>query len=442
VTGRRRASPRLPRLARLTVNQGGATLLAIGFVDSIGTGLYLAGSAIFFTHVVGLSAARVGLGLSLAGLLGLVSQPVIGWLADRWGPRRVLLLLNLWRAAGFTAYVFTDSFLMFMIVAALLGIGDHAVYPIYQALVERVVGLTQRVGMMAQVRVVDNIGYTFGALLATVAISHGTRPVFNAIMLGNALTFVIAAALLPRVRLLPVTGGSNDASAPHAPLRLHALRDGWYVALAAVNGILVLHMVLLGIAVPLWVTLHTSAPPALVGILLVVNTALAVLLQVRVARGSEALQGGVTALRRGGVALAVCCGLLALAPLWDETALVVLTLVLGVVALTAGELFQSAGGWSLSYLLAPTRSRAEYLATFNLGTSMQLVLGPMLVTVGIVGNGSFGWLGLAGCFLMAAAAVGPLAAGAARRPALATMDSKRNPAWRGPPKPLPSEQAG
>ena len=411
-----RFRPRVSR-DRLGVNAGARTLLTISLIDAIGTGLYLAGSAVFFTRVVGLTAAQVGLGLSLAGLLGLLAQPVIGWSADRWGPRRVLALLNLWRAAGFTAYVFTDSFPMFLAVAALLGIGELSFSPVRQALAERVVGSEHRVGMMARIRVADNVGFSIGALLATLAITSGTRVAFDAIMLGNAVTFVIASGLLPRVALLPVAH-AVAAAARRSPLRLRALRDARYGSVAAVNGILALHMVLLLVGVPLWITLHTTAPPALVGLLLVLNTMMAITLQVRVARSSEALAGSVTALRRGGVALALACGLFALAPHGPATALVVAILVLGMVALTAGELLQSAGGWGLSFLLAPAWSRAEYLATFSLGTSMQFVLGPTLVTVGVLENGSLGWVALAGVFLLAAAAVGPLVARAARRPAL------------------------
>ncbi len=419
MTGRHAGGRRRLRTLRagLGVDHAGATVLAIGFVDTIGTGLYLAGSVIFFTTVIGLSAAEVGLGLSVGGIAGFVAQPFVGSMGDRWGPQRVLVLLNLWRAAGFVAYVFTDSFVAFVIVAGLLGVGEHAAYPLYQALAERVVGVTDRVKMMARMRVVDNVGLSVGALLTTLAISRGTRIVFDAIVLGNALSFVLAAALLTRVRLLPALDGSDAAPQHRAPLlRLRAVRDGPYLALAAVNGILVSHMVVLGIALPLWVTLHTSAPPALVGILFVVNTALAILFQIRVARGSETLAGGITALRRGGVALAGSCVLFALAPHWDTTVPVVLTLVLGVVALTAGELFQSAGAWSLAFLLAPMRSRTEYLATFSLGTSLQLVLGPALVGVGVVDHGALGWLALGGCVLVAAVTVGPLAKIAAGRP--------------------------
>jgi MFS family permease len=402
-------------VTRRPERRAATTLLAVGFVDTIGTGLYLAGSAVFFTQVVGLSAAQVGIGLSIGGCAGLLAQPVLGAMGDRWGPRNVLVALSLWRAAGFTAYVFADSFLAFVVVAALLGIGEHASYPLYQALAERVAGVEDRVRMMARMRVVDNVGMTIGALLATTAISGGSRTVFDAIVLGNAFTFVVAAALLLRVRCVAMPHVADTSRERSGRLRPRAVQDVPYVALAAANGILVSHMVVLGIALPLWVTLHTSAPAALVGILFTVNTLLAVLFQIPAARGSDTLPGGVSALRRGGLALTASCTLFALAPLWDATGLVVATLIAGVVALTAGELWQSAGAWSLSFLLAPMRSRSEYLATFGLGTSVQLVIGPALVTAGVVDNGALGWLALGGCVMIAAAAVGPLAAVAARR---------------------------
>jgi MFS family permease len=397
---------------------GGAAFLAVGLIDSTGTGLYLAGSALFFTLIVGLTAAQVGIGLSIAGVLGLAAQPAIGWLADRWGPRRVLVLLHLYRATGFTAYVFVDNFTQFVIIAAFLGAGDQAVGPIYQALAEELVGPEKRVGMMARMRMVFNVGFTVGALLAGLAIGRGTRLAFDLLILGNAASFLAAAVLLGRVRVDP-SGAPGTTAARKAvraaPLRLPALRDGRYMAVAAVNGLLTLHIALLGIGVPLWVTGHTQAPKALVGLLLVVNTVLAVLFQVRASRGTENVSGSASAMRKAAVALAVSCALFALASRPGSTPLVVAILVAGLVALTAGELFQSAGGWGLSFALAPDRSRAEYLATFNLGTSAQFVLGPAIVTVAVVGNGTAGWLAMAGAFLLTGSVAGPLAARAQNR---------------------------
>ncbi|GLW74748.1 hypothetical protein Kpho02_70450 [Kitasatospora phosalacinea] len=416
-----RANRLRERLLGPAVIRGGAAFLAIGLIDAVGTGMYLAGSALFFTRVVGLTASQVGIGLSVAGVLGLAAQPVIGWLADRWTPRKLLLFLNLYRASGFIAYVFADDFLGFLLIAAFLGVGEQAVFPIYQALAEQLAGADGRVAMMARMRVVFNVGFTLGGLLASVAIAVGTREAFSAIVLGNAASFVVAALLLTRLRLHnPAAPGGQKAEKP--PLRLVALRDLRYVAVAGINGVLVLHIALLGIGVPLWVSEHTSAPKALVGLLLVVNTVLAVLFQVRASTGTENVAGGIRAMHKAAAALVGACALFALAGADLPVAAVVTALLLGLVLLTAGELYQSAGGWGLSYALAPDRSRAEYLATFNLGTSAQFVLGPTVVTVGVIGSGTAGWGVLGVVFLLAGALVGPLARAAAKRPALRTED--------------------
>lgn len=400
-------------LARAGVNKGGQLLLVIGTIDAVGTGLYLAGSALFFTTIVGLSTAQVGIGLSAAGLLGMIAQTPMGWVADRYGPRAVLIALNIWRCAGFVAYAFVHDVVGFVVVAALLGIAEQASLPVYQALVEQVVGTEHRTAMSARLRVAYNVGFTVGALLCTVALGIGTRDAFLTIILGDAATFLVAAALLPTVR----TSRPPGAVRMGGVLRLRALRDRWYVAVAGINAVLLLHMTLLIIAVPLWITTRTGAPTALVGILLVVNTVLAILFQVRAARTSDTVTGAGAAQRRAGLSLAACCLLLAAAPLVGMPA-VVGVLVLGVVALTVGELWQSAGGWGLSYALAPAEGRGEYLATFHLSTSAQYVVGPLLVTVGVVNQGAAGWIGLAAAFVLAGMLMPAAARRAAQRPQL------------------------
>jgi MFS family permease len=405
-------------LASYTVNPSGAILLVIGLVDSIGTGLYLAGSAIYFTRVVGLTTTQVGIGLSLAGLLGFFAQAPLGWVADQIGPRRLLIIMNVVRAIGFTAYIFVGDFTSFLVVAALLGAPEQAVHPVYQALVERVVGAEHRLGFMARVRSTYNVGFTLGALLATVALNIGTRLAFDSIFVADAFSFLFAALLLPKVALLARPAETGPRS---RRMKLSAIKDLRYLAVAGTNGVLTLHMAMLSVAMPLWVTLYTKAPRSLVGLLLVVNTVMAVVLQVRATRGTDTVPGAARVLRRAAVMLAVACLMFAAAAHLSR-AWAIPVLVAALIGLTAGELLQSAGGWALSYQLAPERNRAEHLATFSLGTSAQFVAGPTIIAVGVLQQGVPGWFALAGVFLFTAVLIGPVVTAAQNRPALRPAD--------------------
>src|SRR4051812_47633773 len=109
--------------------------LLISLVDSLGTGLFLASSALFFTRVIGVSAAQMGIALSLAGIAGFAFSVPVGRIADRVGSDRALIALNLARGAGFAAYLFVDDFAAFVVVACLLGIGERSSGPIVQAIV-------------------------------------------------------------------------------------------------------------------------------------------------------------------------------------------------------------------------------------------------------------------------------------------------------------------
>jgi len=83
------------------------------------------------------------------------------------------------------------------------------------------------------------------------------------------------------------------------------------------------------------------------------------------------------------------------------------------VLLTFGELFQVAGGISVSYDLAPRERQGEYLAVFWLGTAATYMVGPALVTIGVVEQGLYAWLGLAAVFLVAGFFVRPAVEAAA-----------------------------
>jgi MFS family permease len=391
--------PRLP--ARLGAGSlVNARFVGASLVDALGTGCFLAGSAIFFTREVGLSAAQVGIGLTLSGAIGLLATVPWGRAADRWGAQRILVLLLSARAVAFLVYAFVSSFAAFLAITAFLGLVEKATSPIQDSLLGDIVAKERRQRALAVVRSTRNAGFALGAVIATATVTDASIVSYDAIVMLNAVSFVLAAILIGTMAVIRAPRPAPPAR-PAASQRLH---DRRYGALTAVNGALTLHMTLLSVGLPLWLLEHTRAPAAAVPALLVVNTLLAVALQVPLAGRVRSSRGAVTALTVAGTALAVCCLAMPLAASLEGTG--ALAVAIGaVLALTLAEMAQAAGGWDLSFRLAPEAQRGRYLSVFSLGTTAQMVLGPVLLTSVVFGLGTWGWVGLAALLVGA----GPLA---------------------------------
>ncbi|MCL6300749.1 MFS transporter [Streptomyces kronopolitis] len=381
----RRAASHVPpgRAARI--------FLLVAFVDAAGRGIFLAGSALFYTQVIGLTNAQVGLGLSIAGLVGLVCAVPIGWLADRFGDGPVLVALQLWRAAAFLAYPLVDDFRLFLVVACLVGAVEWAAMPIIQSVAGATGEEGSMVGAMAVVAVARNSAYALSALAATAVITWASPRVYVVFVLVNALGFLVSGLLLLRLRL-------PRRATDHAPrergAKLLPFKDVRFVLLSLTNGILYAHMPILSVAFPLWIVTRTDAPRALVGVALTINTVLAVLLQIRLSKGGDDLRRAGGKQRLAGLALAVFCLLVACTRSVDGATATVL-LLLAAVALTLGELWQSAGGWGISYGLAPEAQRTYYLSIYQLGATGVTVAGPAVLVMAVVDVGPAGWTGLA-----------------------------------------------
>jgi MFS family permease len=372
---------------------------------------------------VGLTTGQVGLGLTLAGLVGFGTLVPIGVVADRVPAGSVYIGLQIWRGCWYLAYCVTGTFPMFVAVACCIGIADSAVPPVNQAVIGAAVPADSRVDTLAKVRAVRNVGFGAGALVATGAIALNSRYAFLALALGNAVSFFVAAALLRIAGVTRLTGARMTRTVrPRLTVNLS------YLAAAVLCGLLTINMTLLTVGLPLWIATRTRAPVVVIGLLVFINTVMAVVLQSRCAEPAKRLAGarrcmlwaawsmagfGVVALLLGHAAtrwLAVCLA------------------VLAVVLLTLGELWSSAGRWTISYDLARPEQRAQYLSTFQLGMALQSILGPWVI-VQLVFPTRGGWLYFAAAMVLAAVLVPSVATRAPRhRPARgATASSEGDP---------------
>ncbi|HJQ00143.1 MAG TPA: MFS transporter [Jatrophihabitans sp.] len=367
-------------------------------VTSIGTGLYSTGAVVFFVRSLHLSAAFVGTGLTIAAGAGLLSSLPAGRLADRGRPKNVLVYLMLVQAVLFAVFPLVRGRIAFLAVVVAVGLAQNATGPVRQVLISDLAAGGSRVAIAAYNRAVLNVGISLGALLAAVALALDSRAAYDSLLLGNAASFVAAGLLLHRVRVPAKTQPPPVEDTTEAPVtQAHPLRQPRFVAAAAICGVLFLSASVLDVALPLEVVQHTRAPRWMVAFLLLLNTVLAVALQVRASRRSETVSGAARANRRAGVALLGACLLFALAS--DRmTGVAIALLIVATVLLTAGELLSSAGAWGLSYGLAPNDQLGKYLASFGLLVEIIRVAGPAL-SAAVVAGGLTGWLLLGFGFL-------------------------------------------
>ncbi|MEU8508375.1 MFS transporter [Streptomyces brevispora] len=383
----------------------GRSFTVISMVNAVGSGLFLAASAVFFVRSVGLTPIEVGAGLAIAGIVGFLTTVPIGAAADRFGARRTLIVLQLWRAGGFAALCLVHGPVGFTIVSSCLAAAEAATQPMTQAVASATVAGTDRTRTMAIIRTVRNVGFSLGALLAAPLLAADNVWAYRSIVLTTAAVFVVSALMLTRLRV----GGADTVQRRTGPLTaLKDFRDWRYLLLTGLNGVLNLHVTILSVGIPLWAIGSTSMPAGVLPALLLINTLMSIALQVPIARAAETVDGAARALRLGGLAMVLCCAALAAAAgpasAWAAAGVLIVACAL----LTFGEMWQATGGWELSYAYAPEDRKGVYLSVFSLGGTGQRIVGPALVTSVVIAAGPAGWIGLAVVFGLAAVLVTPV----------------------------------
>ncbi|MEO6885259.1 MAG: MFS transporter, partial [Jatrophihabitantaceae bacterium] len=216
---------------RVLPDDGPMRVLAIAtFLNTIGTGLWITGSVLFFTRSVGLSAAQVGLGMSLAGLLSLAVGMPLGHLADRFGARRVVVVLLVIWAVDTAAYALVHSFVAFAVVICIDTIAGAGSSAARGALIAGLFPGAERVRVRAYLRAVTNLGISLGAVAAGFALHVDTRTAYLALVFADVATFVLSAAcylFMPRLAATH-TKGSGDSP-------WQAARDLPYVTVTVLN---------------------------------------------------------------------------------------------------------------------------------------------------------------------------------------------------------------
>ncbi|MEU6233623.1 MFS transporter [Kitasatospora sp. NPDC047058] len=396
-------------------------LVLMALVNTVGNGLFVTVSLLYFTRSVGLTPGRVALGLTAAGVLGVLAGVPMGRLADRVGSKRLLLVLGPLEAVAVLGYAFVHSFAAFVALACVATVLERGAAAVRSALIARALPAERQVRSRALLRSVTNAGLVVGSAGAALALQSDSYAGYVTVLALDAVTFLGAAALLAGLpvpaelargtRTLHGTHATGGADATRrtdtesSPVqRRTALRDRRYLLVTALHAVLELQLAVLSIGLPLWIVLSTDAPPAVVSAVNVLNCLVVVVLQVRASRGVTDVPTAARACAQGGLLLAGGCLVYAAAQ-FGPAGVATGAVLAGALVHSLGELLTSAGGWTLSLDLADPQAHGEYQGVFMSGQAAAHVIGPLVITVTAVDHGGVGWAVLAGLFALAGAAL-------------------------------------
>lgn len=378
---------------------------------ALGEGTFMAGSAVFFTQIVGLTGAQIGLGMSAAAFVTLALSIPLGRLSDRMGAKRLWMVSAFLEALLYLAWPLASGFASFVLLLAVLACVETASRSARNVYRIEVFPRDKRVAAMAYQRAARNVGYTLGAGTAGVALGIGTREAIIAVPLVTAGLLLVNAAMisfLPALkRNVEVAVGADVHVTPAA------LKNKGFLVLAMCNGVLSSNQVLLNVVVPLWLVERTDAPQTLLAWLFGTNTVLAVLLQVRASRGADSVNGSLRAVRWSGWAFVLSC--LVLSVTHETIGWVSIVLIwIGHITITGAELWQSASDWGFTSELSDPSRMGDYQGVWGLGYQVEPIIFPALYTFLALTWGAPGWAVIAAIGVTAAVVSHPAARAAER----------------------------
>lgn len=390
-----RARPGLvAQLRRPPGGRDARIMLLAQFLDRTGTGVWAASSVLFFTFVIRLDARQLGLLLGAAAAAGIVGSPLAGHLASRFPVRTLLIGCHLMRLGALCALLVVTDFGVLLPVVALTYLGDRAAKTLEMLFATRAAG-ERRATYQALSRSTANAGYALGAGIAAAGLALGTDGAYRALILANAVSFLVAAALVRRTREPSGFGRVAVRSGDAAPVGKGGAPSPWrdrgYLRFVALDIAMNLDDTILNVGLPLWLVEHTDAPHALIPAFLVTNTVLVVALQLRVSAKVEEPRQAARAVGLYGLTMLVCCTVLASstgAGAWTAS----IALLAASVLVTGAELLRSVSSWELAVSLAPPGSRAAYLGVAGISSSVQKAAGPLLLTGAVMTAGPAGWI--------------------------------------------------
>ena len=403
-----------------TVSRGGGVLIAALVVDSVGNGLFLPLSLIYFTAVTGVSLAQVGVLLSVANAVSLPVPLLAGQLADRFGALRVVIGAQLLQAGGYVWFALVQGPGGILGAGVLTAVGVRFFWSaIFTAVADYADGSGRRRTSdwwFALSNGSRTAGLAVGGLITGLVQRGGRTSGYREVVLTSAICFLLAAVAIGAFVRTPSRERETRTGDGYRML----LQDRPYLGLIGINIIFAMTTMLLPLALPTVVSVGLRGSGLLTSLLLAGNALLIAVLSAPVVRR---LSG-----RRRTRSIMVA------AALWSAWSLVFAALrpgpiqwvlpllIAGTLLYIAADVVHGPISAALASEAAPPAARGRYLAAFQYSFAIASIVGPAFFTMLYARAHAAPWIACAALNLVAiiglfalesrlpAAATGPAAA--------------------------------
>jgi len=386
-------------LGTISSVQGGREIVTAGLIDYFGSGLYVPVSTLYLLRIMGLSAGLIGIVLGIGGGLAIVGPVLAGHLGQRLGPGKALitLYLALFTMFGVLALAPDRVTACVAVVAGTMLLAGAP--PLQQQLVGQAATGETRTAFLAVSRTAGSIALGAGGLMSVIGLAYPYPWVLRATIGLDAASFACVAVFLGLAAgSIHRPAGSAGTQAGSGERR-SAWQDARYVGLTLLHSFMSLDYSVMRVAVPLWLV-GQHAPLWLTALAFTLSTGVVIVTQVGAGRHAATVPAAGGAIALTGLLFAIACVLLGVFP-YISLPVRIICFVAATVSVGIGESFAFAAGWTLSYSLAPSSQQGEYLGVFGVAAPLQRSAGPILMTLLVLPLGVYGWLALAGAFLVA-----------------------------------------
>jgi MFS family permease len=340
-----------------------------GLTNAFGNGIVLPFLIIYLHNVRGIPLGLAGLAAAVNSAAAFGSGFVAGSLADRVGPRRVLIGALLVMAVAISLFPLIDNVWQAYALNALLGAGSGSFWPSQSAMLTGLAPPTRRHSAFALQRLTMNLGIALGGVVGG-SIARAEHPrTFTILFLLDAATFAGYALV---TFLLPSPRHTGEERGTYADV----VRDRPFMRYVSLNAVF--------IAVGMVVFVELLAPYAkneagveeqLIGALWAINSVVVVVAQLPVAKLAEGHRR-MAALALMGALWAVSMLLIGVAGTWLYAGAAFALMALAVVVFAVGECLHGIVHGPLTADLAPPQLVGRYMAFGSQSWQVGWIIGP------------------------------------------------------------------